>query len=92
MSLEFEQYLCTKQINIPLLEAYNSVFHYDLIALSETNLNGTIHNGEILTEGFSKEIFCNDHPSGDKQGGVSIYFEENLPIKRRKDEELCKKL
>ena len=72
------------KIKIPLIKAYNSVFHYDLIALSETNLNATIHNEEILVEGFSKEIFRNDHPSGDKQGGVCIYFKENLPIKRRK--------
>ena len=63
-------------------------FHYDLIALSETNLNGTIHNEEILIEGFSKEIFRNDHPSGNKQGGVCTYFKENLPIKRRKDFEI----
>ena len=34
-----------------------------------------------MIEGFSKEIFCNVHPSGDKQGGVCIYFKENLPIK-----------
>ena len=80
------------KIKIPLIEAYNSVFHYDLIALSETNLNATIHNEEILVEGFSKEIFCNDHPSGDKQGDVCIYFKENLPIKRRKGLEFCKKL
>ena len=32
------------KIEIPLLEAYNSVFHYDLMALSETNLNETVKN------------------------------------------------
>ena len=75
------------KIKIPLNEAYDSVFHYDLIALSETNLNGTIHNEEIFIEGFSKETFRNDHPSGDKQG-VCIYFKGNLLIKRRKDLEI----
>ena len=60
--------ICARdKIKIPLIEAYNSVLHYDLIALSETNLNGSIHNEEILVEGFIKEIFRNDHPSGDKR-------------------------
>ena len=86
--LSFILYELFKQIKIPLIEAYSSVFHYDLIALSETNLNATIHNEEILVEGFSKEIFRNDHPSGDKQGGVCIYFKENLSIKGRKDLEI----
>ena len=58
------------KIKIPLIEEYNSVFHYDLIALSKTNLNGTIHNEELFIEGFNEEISRNDHPSGDKQGGV----------------------
>ena len=81
--------ICARdKIKIPLIEADNSVFHYDLIALSETNLNATIHNQEILFEGFSKKIFRNDHPRGDKQGGVCIYFKENRPIIRRKDLEI----
>ena len=62
-----------------------------MIALSETNFNETIHNEEILIEGFSKEMFCNDNPSGDKQGGVCVYFKENLPIKRRKKLEMMQK-
>ena len=62
------------KIKITLIEAFNSVFHYDLTASSETNRNGTIHNEEILTECFSRQTFCIDHPSGDKQGGVCIYF------------------
>ena len=81
--MDFNSICARDKIKIPI-EAYNSVFHYDLIALSETNLNGTIHNEEILIEGNNKEIFRNDHLSGDKQGGVCIYFEENLYIKRRK--------
>ena len=76
------------KIKIPLLEAYNSIFHYDLIALSETNLNETVKNEDIIIDGFSTEIFRSDHPSGDEQGGVCVYFKENLPIKRRKDLEI----
>ena len=73
------------RIKIPLIEAYNSIFHYDIIALSETIINNSVPDEDIFIEGFSKEIFRSDHPSGDKKGGVCIYFKENLPIKRRKD-------
>ena len=31
------------------------------------------------------EVSRSDHRSGDKKGGVCIYFKETLPIKRRKD-------
>ena len=39
-------------------------------------------------EGFRKEIFRNDDPSGDKQGGVCMYFKENLSMQRRNDLEI----
>ena len=40
---------------------------------------------DIFIEGFSKEILRSEHPSGDKKGGVCIYFKETLPIKHGKD-------
>ena len=76
------------KIKIPLLEAYNSIFHYDLMVLSKAYLNKTVQNEDIIIDGFSTEIFCSDHPSDDKQGGVCVYFKENLPVKRRKDLEI----
>ena len=76
------------KIKIPLLQAYNSIFHYDLMVLSETYLNKTVKNEDIIIDGFSTEIFRSDHPSGDKQGGVCVYFKGNLPVKRRKDLEI----
>ena len=76
------------KIKIPLLETYNSIFHYDLMVLSETYLNKAVKNEDIIIDGFSTEIFRSDHPSGDKQGGVCVYFKENLPVKRRKDLEI----
>ena len=42
----------------------------------------------IIIDGFSNEIFRSDHPSGDKQGRVCVYFKENLPIKHTKDFEI----
>ena len=76
------------KIKIPLLEAYNSIFQYDLIALSETNLNETVKYEDIIIDAFSTEIFCSDHPSGDKQSGVCVYSKENIHIKRKNDIEI----
>ena len=75
--------------NISLIEAYNSVFNYDLIAVSDTRLNQSIDSEDIRIEGFSNEIFRSDHPSNSRvPGGVCIYYKENVPIKRRKDSEI----
>ena len=77
--------ICARdKIKISLIEAYNSVFRYDIIAFSETYCNESVKNEDILIEGFSKEILRSDHPNGRKEGGVCLYVKENLPIKRRK--------
>ena len=67
---------------ISLIEAYNSVFSYDLIAVSDTRLNQSIDSEDIRIEGFSNETFRSDHPSNSRvPGGVCIYYKENVPIK-----------
>ena len=73
------------RIKIPLIEACNYIFHYDIIALSETIINNSVPDEDIFIKGFSKEIFRSDHPSGDKKSAVCIYFKETLSLKRRKD-------
>ena len=45
------------KIKIPLIEAYNSIFHYDIIALSETIINNSVSDEDIFIEGFSKRNF-----------------------------------
>ena len=80
--------LARDNIKINLIEAYNSIFHYDLFAVSESLLNESIENNDLFIEGFSKEIFRNDHPSGNKVGGVCLFFKQNIPSKRRQDLEL----
>ena len=72
-------------IKIPLIEAYNSFYNYDLIALSETYLDSSITNETISLTGFSKEIFRCDHPDGMKRGGICLFFKDILAIKQRKD-------
>ena len=81
--------LCTRDnIKISLIEAYNSINQFDVLALSESILNSSISNEDIFIEGFSKEIYRHDHTSNTKKGGVCLYFREGLPIKRKTDLEL----
>ena len=72
-------------IKIPLIEAHNSFYNYDLIALSETYLDSSITNETISLTGFSKEIFRCDHPDGMKRGGICLFFKDILTIKQRND-------
>ena len=73
---------------VSLIEAYNSVYKYDVIALSETMLDSSVSDEDIYIKGFSKDVLRKDHPSNAKVGGVCLYFREGLPITRRKDHEL----
>ena len=72
-------------IKIPLIEAYNSVYNYDIIALSETYIDSSIPNESISLTGFSKDVYSSDHPNDVKRGGVCLYFKDSLAIKQRKD-------
>ena len=77
--------LSRESVKIPLIQAYNSVVNFDLIALSETYLNNSISNEAISLEGFSNDVFRSDHPSNGKRGGVCLYYKENMTIKQRID-------
>ena len=69
---------------ISLIEAYNSVFNYDLMAISDTRPDRFISNEDIQIEGFYCDVFSNDHPSNTRiPGGVCLYYKENIPIRRR---------
>ena len=74
---------------ISLIEAYNSAFNYNLIAISDTRLDRSISNEDIQIAGFCCDVFRNDHPSNTRiPGGVCLYYKENMPIRRRNDLEL----
>ena len=82
--------LAHDRIKTSLLEAYNSVYNYNILVSGETYLSGDISHDEAFIEGYSKNPFRKDNPSGLRQGGDCMYFKENLPIKRRVDlETLC---
>ena len=72
---EFERVTC--------IEAHNSLYNYDIISLCETSLNKDIKVPENILKGY--HFFSSDHPSGDKKGGVGIFYKETLPLKIRND-------
>ena len=76
------------RIKVPLIETYSSVMHFDLLALSETFLDTSAEEEKLFIQGFSKEIWRRDHLRDTKQGGVCLYFKEDLPIKHRTDLEI----
>ena len=72
------------KIRIPLTEAYNSIFHYDVITLSETYVNESIKDEDIWIDDYSTEVFRSNHPSGKKRVGV-VYTLKRASHKARKD-------
>ena len=76
--------ICARNgIKASLIEAYNSLNHFDIMAISESMLGRTISNDDIFIEGFSSEIFRSDHTSSSKLGGACAYFCDALHIKPR---------
>ena len=68
---------------VSLLEAHNSIFKYDIISLCETSLNEATKVPENILKGY--HFFSSNHPSGEKKGGVGIFYKESLPLKIRHD-------
>ena len=68
---------------VSLLEAHNSIFKYDIISLCETSLNEATNVAENILKGY--HFFSSNHPSGDKKGGVHIFYKESLTLKIRHD-------
>ena len=63
------------------LEAYNSVYKYDLICLGETYLDSSfsIDDSNLILNGYN--LVRADHPLDVRRGGVCIYYKESLPLR-----------
>ena len=84
--LNLDSVTAHENTKISLIEAYNSVYSYDLIAISDTRLDCSISNEDIQIGGFCCDVFRSDHPSNTRiPGGVHLYYKENIPIRRRND-------
>ena len=68
---------------ITLMEAHNTQHNYDIISLCETSLNDTLQVPENALPGY-KFHSCN-HPDGERNGGVGIFYKETLPLRIRQD-------
>ena len=73
---------------IPLIETFQATYDFDIFGVCESLLNKNIHNDDIFISGFSPDPFRVDKPDNIRNGGVCLYFKENLPIKQRGDLEL----
>ena len=70
-------------LRVSLIEAYNSVYNYDLIGIVETHLDSTTDENKLALNGYT---FINDnHPQNVKRGGVGLCIKDSLPSKRRSD-------
>ena len=64
-----------------LLKAYNAIYKYDFICLSETYLDSSIPSDHVLLELEGYKVICAGHPNNVKRGGVCICYKVSLPVR-----------
>ena len=73
----------TAMARVSLIEAYNSVYNYDLIGTVETHLDDTIEVRNLDLTGYT--FIKSNHPDNVKRGGVGLYVKDSFPAKSRQD-------
>ena len=68
---------------IPLIESFQATYNFDIFGICESSLCSNIPNNDIFINGFSPDPFRADKPA--RNGGVCVYYKENLPIRQRCD-------
>ena len=89
--MESGQHTRREYARIPLIETFQATYDFDIFAICESSLNNSISDQDILINGFSPDPFRTDKPVNSRNGGVCLYFKENLPIKQRSDLEMLPK-
>ena len=64
-----------------LLKAYNAIYKYDFICLSETFVDSSILSDHVSLELEDYKLVRADHPNNVKRGGVCIYYKESLTVR-----------
>ena len=64
---------------IPLIESFQATYEFDIFGARESLLNKDIPNDDIYINGFSPEPFRANKPENSRNGGVCLYFKDNLP-------------
>ena len=70
------------------VERLQTIHNFDLLAICESSLSTQIPNDQIFIHGFSPDPFRADKPLYVHNGGVRLYYKENISLKRRTDLEL----
>ena len=63
------------------LKVYNTIYKYDFICLSETNLDSSIPSDHIFLDMEDYKLVRANHPNNVKRGVVCIYHKESLPVR-----------
>ena len=71
---------CMEWIPIKIYYIYNITCKYDTICVSETYLNQSDDSSNLSVPDY--DIIRVDHPSDQNRGGVCLYFNENLILRR----------
>ena len=71
---------------VSLLEAYNSVYNYDLMEITVTHLDSNVDKNKLYIDGYT--FFNNNHPLDIKRGGVGLYVKDSFPAIRRPELEI----
>ena len=73
--------LAQNMCKISQIEAYNSLYNYDFICISETYFDSSILEGDRNFQLNGYHLIRADHPSNTKRGGVCIYHKESLGVR-----------
>ena len=65
-----------------MLPAYNSIYRYDIICISESFLDSIISDDDntLHMEGYN--LIREDHPDNIKRGGVCLYLKKSLVLRK----------
>ena len=76
--------VCTHDfLRVSLIEAYNTVYNYDLIGVVETHHDSTVGESKLDIDRYS--FYKSTHPENGKRGGVGFYVKESLPAREGND-------
>ena len=69
--------------DIPLFESFQAEYRFDMFSASK--ITSKISDASIFIEGVSPDPIRADKADDTRNGGVCVYFCEDLPIKSRLD-------
>ena len=65
------------------IEAYNSIYSYDLLGIVESHLDSTVEDDNLVLDGYT--FIKENHPLNVKRGGVGLYIKDSFPATNRPD-------